>query len=82
MFDALKNAPCRAVGAKQVLRAISGGTAQKVYLAQDVEDYLSEKVLSACREAGVEAERCGSMKELGKACGIEVQAACAAILRL
>ena len=82
MFDALKNAPCRAVGATQVLRAVSSGTARKVYLAQDVEEYLSEKILAACREAGIEAECCGTMKELGKACGIEVRAACAAILCL
>ena len=82
MLDALRNAPCRTAGVKQVLRALSAGKAERVYLATDVEQYLGEKILSACRAAGLDAQRCATMRELGKACGIDVKAACAAILRL
>ena len=82
MLDALKQAPRRAVGAKAVLRALAAGKAQRVFLAQDADGFLCDRILIACREAGVDAVCCGTMRQLGKICGIEVKAACAAILCL
>lgn len=68
------------VGAKQVRRAVENGTARKVFLADDADPRLTEPLSQLCKEKGVEAEAVPAMKALGKACGISVPAAVAAIL--
>lgn len=68
------------VGAKQVRRAVENGTAKKVFLADNADPRLTEPLARLCREKGVEVETVPAMKELGKACGIAVPAAVAAIL--
>lgn len=68
------------VGAKQVRRAVENGTARKVFLAENADPRLTEPLARLCAEKGVESESVPAMKELGKACGIAVPAAVAAIL--
>ncbi len=68
------------VGAKQVRRSIESGKALKVFLAGDADPHLTEPISQLCREKDVETETVPAMKELGKACGISVGAAVAAIL--
>lgn len=68
------------VGAKQVRRAIENGSARKVFLANDADPRLTEPLAQLCKEKGVETESVPAMKALGKACGISVPAAVAAIL--
>ncbi len=70
----------KVVGLKQTRRAISEGSAVKVYLACDADPRLTEPVLEHCRAAQICADTQYTMKHLGKACGIEVGTAAAAIL--
>ena len=71
----------RVVGVKQLRRALKDGTAAAVYLAADADPRLLEPLRAACEEAGVPVTDVPSMHELGRACGIDVGAAAAAILR-
>lgn len=80
MFTELSQKPS-VVGAKQVRRALAGGRAGKVFLAGNADPQLTEPLARLCAEKGVETEIVPSMKELGKACGIAVPAAVAAILK-
>ncbi len=70
----------KVVGAKQVKRAVEAGRAVRVYLAADADPRVREPIAALCADRGVETEEAGSMKELGKACGISVGAAVAAML--
>lgn len=70
----------KVVGAKQVKRALESGRAVTVYLADDADPRVTEPIAAVCTEKGVTAESGFSMKELGKACGIAVGAAVAAIV--
>lgn len=80
MLEDLKKASNRTVGMKQTLKAIQVGNAKLVFLAEDVDDYISKRIEEQCRVSGVDITMVGSMEELGKACGIAVGAATAAIL--
>ncbi len=79
-LEELRKAGGVLVGTKQTTKALREGRVSKVYLAEDVDSYLADKIGAACDEAGVPAERTGTMAELGKAAGIEVGAAVVAIL--
>ena len=48
MLEELKNASAKTVGTKQTLRAVSSGKAIKVYLAADVDEYISNKIKKEC----------------------------------
>ncbi|MBE6972055.1 MAG: 50S ribosomal protein L7ae-like protein [Ruminococcaceae bacterium] len=70
----------KVVGLKQTRRAVSAGQAIKVYLACDAEERLTNPLLESCRNAGIPVETEWTMRRLGKACGIEVGTAAAAVL--
>lgn len=80
-MDALKNASAKVVGTKQVLRGLKTGTLQRVYVANDSDTFLFQRVTGAADAAGVPVVRIATMKELGEACGVEVSTAAAAIAR-
>lgn len=67
------------VGTKQVLRALQMGTLRKVYLAEDADAFLRNRIRAAAEAAGVQVLPCEGMKALGEACGIDVGAACVGI---
>ena len=79
MLTELSTAP-RVVGAKQVRRALESGEARTVFLASDADPGLTGPIAALCTEKGVAAVTDCSMKELGKACGIAVPAAVAALV--
>ena len=68
----------KVVGVKQVRRALSAGRAKRLWLAQDADPQLTRPLAEQAGAQGVEAVWLGSMKELGRACGIAVGAAVAA----
>ena len=70
----------KVVGLKQTRRAVLAGQAAKVYLACDAEERLTAPLLESCCAAGIPVETEWTMRRLGKACGIEVGTAAAAIL--
>jgi large subunit ribosomal protein L7A len=76
----LRAARRKAVGAKQTLRALQAGLAEVVYVAQDAEDRVVRPALEAAAADGVPVVKIDTMARLGRLCGIEVQAACAAII--
>ncbi len=68
-------------GAKQTLRAILRQQAERVFLAADAHPSVVAPVEAAAQEASLEIVRVPAMHLLGKACGLEVDCACAAELR-
>ncbi len=81
MFEELRNADRKVVGLKQVLRELQAGGVCRVYLADDAEQHLKERVSAAARQAGAELVCVATMEELGGECGIDVAAACAGIIK-
>lgn len=80
MLRELKDSP-KVVGVKQLRKAIGRGEIRLVFLAEDADPAITEPLaeLAALRELPV--RRVGSMKELGRACGIAVGAAAAGLLK-
>ena len=80
-MDALKKAEAKVVGTKQVLRALKSGSVSRVYVANDTDTFLFQRVIGAAEAAHAPVVRIATMKELGLACGVEVPTAAAAIVR-
>ena len=70
----------KAVGLRQIKRALRDGAAQRVFLARDADPALTQPLAASCRDRGVEVEWVPTMTELGRACAIAVGAAAAATL--
>ena len=68
------------VGAKQIRKSLTSGTARRVYLARNADPALTEPLCALCRQNGVSYAWVKTMKELGEVAGIEVGAAAAAAL--
>ncbi|WP_172199115.1 ribosomal L7Ae/L30e/S12e/Gadd45 family protein [Saccharibacillus qingshengii] len=69
------------IGTKQTVRAVELGEASEVYVAMDAEQRMIAKITSLCSKTGVKITEVETMRELGKACGIEVGAAMVAVLK-
>lgn len=67
------------IGTKQSLKAMKNGQVSEVYIAEDADKRITDKVAILADELGIPCKRVESMKELGSACGIEVGAAAAAV---
>ena len=81
MPELLSDASRRVVGARQVLRAVAAGSVERVYVARDADPFVTQPVVNACEKEGVRVEEVAAMQQLGKACGISVSAAVAALLK-
>ena len=68
-------------GFKEVMNILSENRAVRVIIAEDSEDKIKTPVSSEARKAGIEPEYAESRKALGKMCGIDVGASCAAIIK-
>lgn len=79
-LERLKAAKKKTIGSKQTARAIERGAAQVVFVARDADEAVTREVLGAARARKLEVVVVESMSALGKACGIDVGAAAAAIL--
>ena len=71
----------KVVGAKQTRRALTSGQALSVYLAEDADPRVTQTIRELCAQHGVPVYDVPAMKELGRACGIAVGAAVAALVR-
>ena len=67
------------VGAKQLRKALNNGTARAVFLARNADPAMTEPLEALCELNHVSCAWVRSMEELGKACGIDVGAAAAAV---
>ena len=68
------------VGAKQLRKALLAGKVQLVCLAESADPALTEPIEALCQQNQVEYAWVSSMTDLGRACGIEVGAAAAAVV--
>ncbi len=69
------------IGKKQTLRALSRNEAVKIYISKDADLHVTKPITDACKEHNVEIVYFDTMKELGSVCGINVNAAAAAVLK-
>ena len=69
------------VGAKQLRKALTSGSAIRVYLAENADPAITEPIMTLCQQNSVDYVWVRSMIDLGHACGIEVGAAAAAAVR-
>lgn len=68
------------VGAKQLKKAVEAGRARYVFLAENADPAVIEPIVLLCRSKEVQTAWVPSMAVLGRACGIEVGAAAAAVV--
>ena len=68
------------VGAKQLRKALSKGSARRVFLAQNADPAITEPLVDLCQQNRVDFAWVRTMYDLGQACGIEVGAATAAVV--
>ncbi|UFJ40647.1 50S ribosomal protein L7ae-like protein [Brevibacillus humidisoli] len=78
-YEKVERAKELTIGIKQTIKAVESGQVEEVYLSEDADKRLIQKVQLLCKEKGVPVIYVDSMRRLGKACGIEVGAAAAAI---
>jgi len=81
MLEGLKTAR-KVVGIKQSIRVVKEGSALAAYIAQDADRHIIQQLETLCDEKSLKIVRVDTMEELGKACGIEVKAASAVVLKL
>ncbi|MGC7871478.1 L7Ae/L30e/S12e/Gadd45 family ribosomal protein [Desulfosporosinus sp. SYSU MS00001] len=79
--ETFKQAKNKTVGLKQTQRALEKGLVRCVYVAKDAESHVLRPIIEWCRTHDVEHQEVPTMKDLGKACGIEVGTAVAAVLK-
>lgn len=80
MLEQLKTAK-RIVGIKQIQKALSEARVETVFFAEDADPNLLAPVLSTCEAQGLRTVPVPEKRKLGQACGIDVAAAAAAILK-
>ena len=79
LLEELKKAR-RVVGAKQIRKLLPTGQIRKVFLAQNADPMLTEPIAALCGQYEIEVETVQTMRLLGDACKISVEAAAAALL--
>jgi large subunit ribosomal protein L7A len=80
VLEELKNIR-RTIGIKQTLKAVEIGTAKTVYIAKDADEKVVGPLKELCRKDSIEVVYVENMKQLGKACGIDVGAATVCLLK-
>jgi large subunit ribosomal protein L7A len=75
------NCDNKVVGIKQVKRAIDKDETQTVFIAEDADENITKDVSKLCKDKQIQIVHVDNMDELGKACGIDINAAVAALLK-
>jgi len=68
------------VGAKQLKKAVINGRVRCVFLADNADPAVTEPLERLCADNHIPITWVAAMADLGRACGIEVGAAAAAVL--
>ena len=72
----------KVIGMKQVARSVREGVGvQQIYLAQDADSHMINKIYELAEENHIEIVSVESRKKLGKFCGIDVGATVVAVLK-
>ncbi len=69
------------IGLKECRKAIEAGKVAKAFIAQDADQNLLESFVNLCKDKSVEIIYMDSMKNLGKACGIDVGASTVVLIK-
>ena len=80
-LEDLGKSATKTIGTKQTVKAVQLGHAKTVFIAEDAEPHVSQPLVALCKEKEVDIVWVKSMHELGEACGIDVGAASAAIIK-
>lgn len=70
----------KVVGVKQLKKALRDNKIAKVFFAEDADPTLLAPIITLCWEQNIPMEGTPTMVDLGRACGIQVGAAVAALL--
>jgi large subunit ribosomal protein L7A len=76
----INSARQKVVGTKETLKALEKGEVKAVLVARDAESRVIAPVVDLAESQGIALHYVEEMKELGKACGIKVGAAVAAVI--
>ncbi len=68
------------IGVKQCTEAVATEKVAKAYIARDADAPVREPFEDLCREKSVPITYFDTKQQLGRACGIDVGAACAVVL--
>jgi len=79
-LDRIRLARKRTIGTNQTTKAILQSNAKLLFVAKDAEVRVVTPIVSMAQDRGIPVEWVDSMKQLGKACGIDVGAAAAAVV--
>ncbi len=80
MLEELKSSN-KAIGIKQTLKAVENNSAKVVFIAKDADEKIVGSLRELCLSNSVKLEYIDTMKQLGKACGIEVGASAVCLLK-
>ena len=80
MLENLLKGQNKVIGIKQTTKALNHNKVRTLFISEDADKHLVEHIEKIAEEKSIEIIYVGSMKDLGKACGINVGAAVAAIL--
>ncbi len=69
------------VGVKQARKAVAKNAVAAVFVGADADEWAVEPLVNECRIYGTPVSDVFNMKELGRACGIDVSAAAVAVLK-
>lgn len=78
-INELSNNPKLIIGVKQTTKVLINGHAKLIFIAKDAEQHVVRRIIQLATEQGVEIIFVETMKELGRACNIDVGAATAVI---
>ena len=81
MLQGLADVDRRIVGTKQLLRALDEGKVAQAFVAADADLLLTKRVVERCFDMDIPCQKVESMEKLGRACGIDVKAAAAGLLK-
>ncbi len=75
------NGTNKIVGAKQVKRALNSQDIEAVFIAKDADNKIIDEIMEICTNKEIQVVYVDNMRILGDACGIDVNAATAALLK-
>ncbi|MCR1835239.1 ribosomal L7Ae/L30e/S12e/Gadd45 family protein [Oceanobacillus caeni] len=67
------------IGTKQTLKAMKNGEVSEVFIANDADEHITQKVASLADELDIPRKSVDSKRKLGVSCGIEVDASVVAV---
>lgn len=76
----LKAARQKVVGTKQTIKALNRGEVKAVFLAADADERLRGDIVRLANDRGIPVITVESMTAIGRACGIDVGSATAAVI--